>query len=74
MLTYNRDAELAKALERLYRCPYLNKVREGYCIGVFGVWGYGSCEIRLDLKVIVVWNNVDRKPAEVWPRLHVPVE
>lgn len=24
-------------------------------------------------RVIVVWNNIDRKPQDAWPRLHVPL-
>jgi hypothetical protein len=48
ILTYNRDSVLYASLERLNRCPYLNKV-------------------------IVVWNNLDRQPANSWPKLHIPL-
>ena len=24
-------------------------------------------------RIIVVWNNIDRKPQAAWPRLHVPI-
>lgn len=48
ILTYNRDSVLYSSLERLNRCPYLNKV-------------------------IVIWNNLDRKPPNSWPKFHVPL-
>ncbi|VDK72019.1 unnamed protein product [Litomosoides sigmodontis] len=72
LLTYQRDAVLVSALERLSNMPYLNKAERAPSVA----WVYSDIQPGWRLgqeTVLVIWNGREPPIERSWPRLHVPV-